>query len=100
MMVGCTPFSSSSWHFLSSAPQMTVTEVVPSPATTSCGVARARIRQAPAGPAAALARPGRWITCDFASSTSILAAGWVTVILLRMVAPSLVMMTSPPGADT
>jgi hypothetical protein len=36
MMVGCTPFSSSSWHFFRRAPQMTVTDVVPSPATTSC----------------------------------------------------------------
>ena len=34
-------------------------------------------------------------TCDLASSTSILAAGCVTDILFRMVAPSLVMMTSP-----
>jgi hypothetical protein len=33
--------------------------------------------------------------CDLASSTSILAAGCRTVILLRMVAPSLVMITSP-----
>ena len=34
--VGCTPFSSSFMLSLSSAPQMTTTEVVPSPATTSC----------------------------------------------------------------
>mmetsp|Transcript_7141 Transcript_7141/g.12308 ORF Transcript_7141/g.12308 Transcript_7141/m.12308 type:complete len:228 (+) Transcript_7141:1394-2077(+) len=71
--VGCTPRSSSSWHFFSNAPQITTTEVVPSPATTSC---------------------------DLESSTSILAAGCVTVIFCRMVAPSLVMMTSPLGAET
>mmetsp|Transcript_10473 Transcript_10473/g.26846 ORF Transcript_10473/g.26846 Transcript_10473/m.26846 type:complete len:214 (-) Transcript_10473:1-642(-) len=73
MTVGCTPFSSSSEHFLSSAPQMTTTEVVPSPATTSC---------------------------DLESSTSILAAGCVTVIFWRMVAPSLVISTSPLGDTT
>ena len=33
--VGCRPRSSRSRHFLSKAPQMTVTVVVPSPATTS-----------------------------------------------------------------
>jgi hypothetical protein len=36
MTVGWMPRSSSSWHFFSSAPQMTTTLVVPSPATTSC----------------------------------------------------------------
>lgn len=39
-------------------------------------------------------------TWDFESSTSILAAGCVTVILLRIVAPSLVMMTSPSAWHT
>ena len=34
--VGWTPLSRSSRHFRSSAPQMTVTDVVPSPAATSC----------------------------------------------------------------
>ena len=46
----------------------------------------------------------RWsdpqFTCDLASSTSILAAGWVTIILFKMVAPSLVMMTSPSAWQT
>jgi len=36
--VGCRPRSSRSRHFFSRAPQMTVTVVVPSPATTSCVV--------------------------------------------------------------
>ena len=40
------------------------------------------------------------LTCDFASSTSILAAGCVTVILFRIVAPSLVMITSPSAWHT
>lgn len=53
--------------------RLTVTEVVPSPAAASC---------------------------ERASSTSILAAGCVTVILFRMVAPSLVMTTSPLGWQT
>ncbi len=39
-------------------------------------------------------------TCDLESSTSIFAAGCSTVIFCKMVAPSLVMMTSPLGADT
>lgn len=39
-------------------------------------------------------------TCDLESSTSILAAGCVTVIFCRMVAPSFVMITSPLGDDT
>lgn len=73
MTVGWMPRSSSSRHFFSSDPQMTVTEVVPSPATTS------------------------W---DLASSTSILAAGCVTIILLRIVAPSFVMITSPSAWAT
>lgn len=37
MMVGCTPRSSSSRAFFSSAPHSTTTLVVPSPATMSCG---------------------------------------------------------------
>ena len=36
MTVGWIPRSSRSRHFFSSAPQITVTDVVPSPATTSC----------------------------------------------------------------
>mmetsp|Transcript_5574 Transcript_5574/g.18892 ORF Transcript_5574/g.18892 Transcript_5574/m.18892 type:complete len:266 (-) Transcript_5574:7-804(-) len=68
MTVGCTPFSRSFCAASRIAPQSTVTEVVPSPASVS------------------------WA---FARSTSILAAGWLTSILSRMVAPSLVMMTSP-----
>ena len=71
--VGCIPRSSSLRHAVSSAPQMTVTDVVPSPAAASC---------------------------ERASSTSIFAAGCVTVILFRMVAPSLVMTTSPLGWQT
>ena len=45
MTVGCTPRSSSSRLFFSRAPHMTVTEVVPSPATTSCraGCARQKV---------------------------------------------------------
>ena len=39
-------------------------------------------------------------TCDLDSSTSILAAGWVTTILFMIVAPSLVITTSPFGWDT
>ena len=55
-------------HLLRRDPQRTVTEVVPSPATMSC---------------------------DFASSTSIFAAPHSdTSILFKMVAPSLVMVTS------
>lgn len=47
------------------------------------------------------ARQLKWaLTCDLASSTSILAAGCATVILLRMVAPSFVMITSPLAAAT
>ena len=71
--VGCMPRSSSLRHAVKRAPQMTVTEVVPSPAAASC---------------------------ERASSTSIFAAGCVTVIRLRIVAPSLVMTTSPLGWQT
>ena len=35
------------------------------------------------------------MSCDLDSSTSILAVGWNTCMWLMMVAPSLVMMTSP-----
>ena len=66
--VGCIPFSNSSSAFFNSDPQMTTTDVVPSPATTSC---------------------------DLDSSTSIFAAGCCTCILFRIVAPSFVMITSP-----
>mmetsp|Transcript_10330 Transcript_10330/g.25326 ORF Transcript_10330/g.25326 Transcript_10330/m.25326 type:complete len:228 (-) Transcript_10330:172-855(-) len=65
--VGCTPLPSRLMHLVRNAPQSTVTEVVPSPATMSC---------------------------DLDSSTSIFAAGCDTSILFRMVAPSLVMVTS------
>mmetsp|Transcript_10928 Transcript_10928/g.32507 ORF Transcript_10928/g.32507 Transcript_10928/m.32507 type:complete len:276 (-) Transcript_10928:111-938(-) len=68
--VGWTPLSSNSCVFFSNAPQMTTTDVVPSPATTSC---------------------------DLESSTSIFAAGCVTVMRCKMVAPSFVMMTLPSG---
>merc|ERR1719158_2468608 len=68
MEVGWIPF----WSSLSAAsrrlPAITQTEVVPSPASISCALL---------------------------SSTNILAAGWTTFIWLRMVAPSLVMVTSP-----
>mmetsp|Transcript_15172 Transcript_15172/g.41426 ORF Transcript_15172/g.41426 Transcript_15172/m.41426 type:complete len:239 (-) Transcript_15172:274-990(-) len=67
MTVGCTPRLRRPMHLLRRDPQRTVTEVVPSPAT---------------------------ISCDLESSTSIFAAGWATSILFRMVAPSLVMVTS------
>jgi hypothetical protein len=54
-------------HLFNSDPHSTVTEVVPSPAAMS------------------------WL---FASSTNILAAGCVTSILFRIVAPSFVIVTS------
>mmetsp|Transcript_70079 Transcript_70079/g.222136 ORF Transcript_70079/g.222136 Transcript_70079/m.222136 type:complete len:208 (-) Transcript_70079:97-720(-) len=73
MMVGWMPRASMSMAFFRSAPQRTVTEVVPSPATTS------------------------W---DLESSTSIFAAGCETSILSRIVAPSLVMITSPLASWT
>lgn len=71
--VGCMPRANSLPHWASSAPATTVTVVVPSPAAAS------------------------W---EAASWTSIFAAGWVTLILLRMVAPSLVITTSPLGCVT
>ena len=67
MTVGCTPRVSSETHLLRSEPHSTVTDVVPSPATMS------------------------W---DLDSSTSIFAAGWDTSILFKIVAPSLVIVTS------
>ena len=70
MAVGCMPRRSSLAAAARRAPAITVTVVVPSPAAASCALA---------------------------SSTSILAAGWETAMVLRMVAPSLVMMTSPLG---
>ena len=70
MAVGCMPRRSSLAAAARRAPATTVTVVVPSPAAASCALA---------------------------SSTSILAAGWDTAMVLRMVAPSLVMMTSPLG---
>mmetsp|Transcript_94239 Transcript_94239/g.228829 ORF Transcript_94239/g.228829 Transcript_94239/m.228829 type:complete len:201 (-) Transcript_94239:101-703(-) len=71
MTVGCTPRVSSETHLLRSEPHSTVTDVVPSPATMS------------------------W---DLDSSTSIFAVGWNTCMWLRIVAPSLVMITSPLSA--
>merc|ERR1719384_1323624 len=68
MEVGWIPFWSSLSAASSRLPAITQTEVVPSPASISCALL---------------------------SSTSILAAGWTTFISLRMVAPSLVMVTSP-----
>mmetsp|Transcript_38155 Transcript_38155/g.73181 ORF Transcript_38155/g.73181 Transcript_38155/m.73181 type:complete len:231 (-) Transcript_38155:89-781(-) len=73
MTVGCTPLSISWRHLFSRAPASTVTEVVPSPAFMS------------------------W---DFASSTSIFAAGLRTSIVFRIVAPSFVMVTSPFAEQT
>ena len=70
--VGWIPFSSSVCAALSSAPAMTVTVVVPSPASMSC---------------------------DFERSTSILAVGCDTSICLRIVAPSFVITTSPFGDE-
>ena len=67
MTVGCTPRSSRPMHLFSNDPHSTVTLVVPSPAAMS------------------------W---DLESSTSIFAAGCDTSILFKMVAPSLVMVTS------
>src|SRR5271156_6704427 len=68
MIVGCTPLSISPSAFSSRAPARMTAEVVPSP--TSLSVA-------------------------FETSTSIFAAGCCTSISLSMVAPSLVMVTSP-----
>eukprot|EP01139_Manchomonas_bermudensis_P020006 Amastigsp_a677667_92.p3 type:complete len:282 gc:universal Amastigsp_a677667_92:787-1632(+) len=65
---GWMPFSSRVSDCWSSAPARTTTDVVPSPASTSC------------------ARD---------TSTSILATGCTTAIFERIVAPSLVMITSP-----
>mmetsp|Transcript_14034 Transcript_14034/g.47391 ORF Transcript_14034/g.47391 Transcript_14034/m.47391 type:complete len:233 (+) Transcript_14034:967-1665(+) len=68
MSVGWMPLLSSSEQACSSAPAMTHTDVVPSPASMS------------------------W---DLDSCTSICAVGWNTCSWLRIVAPSLVMSTSP-----
>ena len=62
------PFRISERLVSSRLPQSTTTLVVPSPASTSC---------------------------DFESSTSILAVGWKTCMWLMIVAPSFVMITSP-----
>uniref|UniRef100_A0A147BV85 Putative secreted protein n=1 Tax=Ixodes ricinus TaxID=34613 RepID=A0A147BV85_IXORI len=71
MIVGWMPLRSNLAAASSRLPQITTTEVVPSPASTSCALD---------------------------SSTSILAAGCSTCICFRMVAPSLVMVTSPLAA--
>ncbi len=68
MATGCTPLDNNVPQASSNAPAMTTTVVVPSPASMS------------------------W---DWDSSTNILAAGWRTFILDKMVAPSLEMRTSP-----
>ncbi len=68
MMVGWMPLLSIFSAAPSRLPATTTTEVVPSPASTSCA-------------------------CE--SSTSMRAAGCMTAMCLRMVAPSLVMTTSP-----
>mmetsp|Transcript_7546 Transcript_7546/g.23867 ORF Transcript_7546/g.23867 Transcript_7546/m.23867 type:complete len:266 (+) Transcript_7546:1040-1837(+) len=68
MIVGWMPFSSRRCAASRMAPQSTVTDVVPSPASVSC---------------------------DLATSTSILAAGCATSMRARIVAPSFVMITSP-----
>ena len=65
--VGCTPLASNAMHLFSKAPHKTATDVVPSPATMSC---------------------------DFDSSTNIFAAGCVAFIFDKIVAPSLVIVTS------
>mmetsp|Transcript_30521 Transcript_30521/g.67077 ORF Transcript_30521/g.67077 Transcript_30521/m.67077 type:complete len:250 (+) Transcript_30521:175-924(+) len=70
MAVGWMPLLRRVEQASSSAPATTTTVVVPSPASMSCD-------------------------CD--SSTSILAAGWRTFILDRIVAPSLDIRTSPSG---
>lgn len=56
MAVGWIPLSRSPWHVLSREPAITHTDVVPSPASMSC---------------------------DWLSSTSILAVGWYTDICER-----------------
>mmetsp|Transcript_5528 Transcript_5528/g.16299 ORF Transcript_5528/g.16299 Transcript_5528/m.16299 type:complete len:201 (+) Transcript_5528:378-980(+) len=66
--VGWSPLTRSWWHASRSDPAITHTEVVPSPASMSC---------------------------DLLSSTSILAVGCATSICDRIVAPSLVIRTSP-----
>mmetsp|Transcript_46781 Transcript_46781/g.106181 ORF Transcript_46781/g.106181 Transcript_46781/m.106181 type:complete len:261 (-) Transcript_46781:51-833(-) len=71
MVCGWMPFERRRSAACSSAPAMTTTEVVPSPASTSCA---------------------------FESSTIIFAVGWVSFICCRMVAPSLEMRTSPLGS--
>mmetsp|Transcript_30154 Transcript_30154/g.88180 ORF Transcript_30154/g.88180 Transcript_30154/m.88180 type:complete len:256 (+) Transcript_30154:4625-5392(+) len=70
MAVGWMPLDRSIEQASRRAPATTTTVVVPSPASMSC---------------------------DWDSSTSILAAGWRTFILDRIVAPSLLMRTSPSG---
>jgi len=66
--LGWMPRERSWWHALRSEPAITTTLVVPSPASTSC---------------------------DLDNSTIIFAVGCVTDICRRIVAPSLVMITSP-----
>mmetsp|Transcript_22440 Transcript_22440/g.56634 ORF Transcript_22440/g.56634 Transcript_22440/m.56634 type:complete len:296 (+) Transcript_22440:1040-1927(+) len=66
--LGCSPRVSSVCTAFNSPPASTTTLVVPSPASMSC---------------------------DLDSSTIIFAAGWLTLMCRRIVAPSLVMITSP-----
>lgn len=68
MAAGWIPLLRSSWHALRSAPAMTTTDVVPSPASISYALE---------------------------ISTSILAVGWMTSSLLKIVAPSFVIRTLP-----
>lgn len=70
-------------------PAKTTTEVVPSPASTSCAADRSTSYRKCA-PSATFDK----ISMDFYRRT-ILAAGWSAWMLRRMVAPSLVTMTSP-----
>mmetsp|Transcript_32802 Transcript_32802/g.76615 ORF Transcript_32802/g.76615 Transcript_32802/m.76615 type:complete len:247 (-) Transcript_32802:139-879(-) len=66
--LGCRPRVSRVCTAFNSPPASTTTLVVPSPASMSC---------------------------DLDSSTIIFAAGWLTLMCRRIVAPSLVMITSP-----
>src|ERR1700761_3736908 len=68
MMVGCMPLASNRSAAPRRLPAITTTDVVPSPASTSCALLR---------------------------STSIFAAGCITLMLFNMVLPSFVIRFSP-----
>ena len=68
IIVGWIPFDNNSEHACNNAPAMTQIPVVPSPAS---------------------------ISCDFDNCTNICAVGWNTCNCDKMVAPSLVINTSP-----